>query len=769
MTGICLIKTGECNDFIDDDITSRYPYDVDHFQRHAINAIRNGANVLVTAHTGSGKTLVGEYAIAYHVNKGHRVIYTSPIKSLSNEKYNEFRRIFPDYSCGLLTGDHKINPEANLLVVTAEILRNSLYGNKHENDSNINADILASVGAVIMDEVHFINDIDRGRVWEETIILLNRNVQLIMLSATISMAETFAKWVAYCKQRDICLIPTNFRVVPLDFNIYINGNMYHIMNTNTKLYDANTVIMASKHHAKLLRDPIIKYPTMGLFDNMITHLQQTDRLQCIFFCFSRNNCEKYAQYVTLTNLIDHDTSRHIQQQITKYMKSYEMYHNTEQYISLTRLMIRGIAYHHSGLMPILRELVELLFRDGYIKVLYATETFAVGVNMPTRSVVFTDYMKYAANRHRYVTPAEFKQMSGRAGRRGKDLIGYVYYMPISADFIDEPAMRSIMTDPAACIHSRFAIDYHFVIKLLQTPSYSLTDFMHISLSEYNDIEAIEQLNHQIAILDDTRDKSHDDKCRDMDNFMNLLNNSNGFAFKLSKQQTATLNKLKQQIPKRVYDDYVNYHNMVEHYDNYMNRNSMIIRQYISFGCDMGYIINNNDNNELTSRGIIVSLINECEPAILAEMISARVFDGMTCIEIITLLAIFVTDLKDSAEWMNIRPECVSVASYRRINDICEHIYDTMKRNNIDATLSYSYQFCQYANTWANGGNVAKCIDPLIGLYEGNFVKNIIKINNIIRDIIVVCKIMKQYDLISVLEPAESLIIRDVAVMNSLYL
>ena len=330
----------------------------DKFQLFSFKAISEDCNVLVSAPTSSGKTMVGEYAIISHLNKNHKIIYTSPIKSLSNEKYKEFKdKNFCDV--GLRTGDNKINVDSNLVIMTAEILRNSLY--KSEFDK---------IDLVIMDEVHFINDPDRGKIWEETIIMLPQSVQLIMLSATINNVEAFAHWISSVREKKMCLVKSNKRIVPLSYYIYTE-NQLHKISDSTDTFDDKAFFESKRTYEKIQKERKLNHKSEldpSYFDKIVKFLIKNDLLQTIFFSFSRNNCEKYSKSIQ-SILTPEESANAINMFDFLLRNNKKDYEILPQYIQIKKLIEKGVCFHHSGIIPILKEVIEIIFRNGFIKVL----------------------------------------------------------------------------------------------------------------------------------------------------------------------------------------------------------------------------------------------------------------------------------------------------------------------------------------------------------------------------------------------------------------
>jgi len=433
---------GKSNDIINPCLELKYK--PDPFQNYAFNKIEEGHDIFVSVPTSSGKTIIGIYGIANTIKKHNkRAIYTTPIKTLSNEKYNEFKNEFD--SVGIITGDNKINVDAQCLIMTAEILRNLLY---------TNIEFIQSIGCVVIDEIHFMNDLERGSVWEETLIMLNKNIQLIMLSATINEPVLFCNWITKIRGNKLALIELHKRIIPLNHYIFVNNQLILFFNNETFLFD--NIMNCKEKYNEIKKQK--KQPNS--IKKLINYLKNE---QTIIFSFSRNKCEEYALQVQ-TSLITYIEREEINIYYNKYFKD-NLYETNEQFIMLKKLIYDGIAFHHSGVLAILREFIEILFKKSLIKMLFATETFAIGVNTPTKNVVFTNLYKYINGTYTLLTPSEYKQISGRAGRRGIDTTGTVIILPLN-DFPDVNDLRILTQGKIASIKSTFDITYQFCLKHL---------------------------------------------------------------------------------------------------------------------------------------------------------------------------------------------------------------------------------------------------------------------------------------------------------------
>lgn len=470
-------------------------FDLDPFQKHAVLGIHAGHHVFVTAKTGSGKTFVGEYLIARALAAGKRVFYTTPIKSLSNQKYHDLKKLFPAARIGILTGDIKMCPDADVVVMTAEILRNLFYKRGTATEGvGLSATVsLEGVVGVVMDEVHYIQDPDRGHVWEETMILCPRDLQLVLLSATMPSAASLGGWLARLHGRPTMLLSTLYRVVPLEHGI--------LRPTSSGGYEVAVALDARNGwhpeayrgwlaERKATEDAAVAHkravdarraggystapPTgktrvedpMARLRRTVGWLRDRGQLPALFFVFSRRECERLAGEMTGSFLDSSETAdaTHIFDfHLSRHRATLE---KSPQYHAVRDLVLRGIAFHHSGLQPLLKEIVELLFARGFVRLLFATETFAVGLNMPTKTVVFLELSKFTdGGAHRLLRPDEYIQMAGRAGRRGKDTKGLVLYEPMREP-VEVEELRGMVCGALPPLESRMRFHYDFLLRRL---------------------------------------------------------------------------------------------------------------------------------------------------------------------------------------------------------------------------------------------------------------------------------------------------------------
>ncbi len=431
-----------------------FPFRLDDFQYQAIAALDSGKSVVVCAPTGSGKTLIGEYAIHRALATGRRVFYTTPLKALSNQKLRDFRRIFGAENVGLLTGDLSLDRDAPILVMTTEIFRNMLYGTPiGEVGTSI-----AGVETVVLDECHYMNDPQRGTVWEESIVYCPPSVQLVALSATIANSQQLADWIATV-HGPTELVYSDFRPVPLKYYYCNTKGLFPLLDDSGKRVNPRLRPRRSV-------DPKQKRKDAPATAFVVSQLQQRDMLPAIYFIFSRRGCDRAVSELANVSLLNAEETQRLKAQIDDFLAA-----NPEAgRLGQVEPLYRGIAAHHAGILPAWKGLVEELFQQGLIKVVFATETLAAGINMPARTTVISSLSKRTDRGHRLLAPSEFLQMAGRAGRRGMDTLGHVALVETPFEGLREAVY--LATAEADPLESQFTPSYGMVMNLLQTHTLS---------------------------------------------------------------------------------------------------------------------------------------------------------------------------------------------------------------------------------------------------------------------------------------------------------
>ncbi|KAJ2746622.1 Antiviral helicase ski2 [Coemansia sp. BCRC 34301] len=488
-------------------LAREFPFELDVFQKRAVFHIERGDSVFVAAHTSAGKTVVAEYAVALSQMHMTKTIYTSPIKALSNQKFNDFTRAFGEDSVGILTGDVKIRPEAPCLIMTTEVLKNMLYRG---------ADVLRDVEFVVFDECHYINDLERGVVWEEVIIMLPRHVSIILLSATVPNTKEFAEWVGRTKKRDIYVINTSRRPVPLEHYLYVGRNqvsdqeMMKVVDKAGEFSSANwrdayaAVTKAPAHGsqtssagrgrgsrgaaasstlAKMTTRHTAERQGTTLWVHLAGMLRKQGLLPAVIFTFSRKKCEEYANSLRNLDFLDDSRRSEVHMFVERCLKRLRPEDRTLPQVQVMRALLkRGIGVHHSGQLPIIKEIVELLFSRGLISCLFATETFAMGVNMPAKCVVFSSIKKHDGRSFRDLLPGEYTQMAGRAGRRGLDETGVVI-INAASDVPDTVTLHTMLLGAATKLQSQFRLTYTMILNLLRAKQLRVEEVIKRSFGE----------------------------------------------------------------------------------------------------------------------------------------------------------------------------------------------------------------------------------------------------------------------------------------------
>ncbi len=449
------------------------PMIYDKFQQEAIDQINLGNSVIVSAPTGAGKTAIAEHVISTSLEKGIGVIYTAPIKALSNQKFRDFQESFKE-NIGILTGDVSLNPFAPVLIMTTEIFRNKILD---EPES------LKRYSWVIFDEIHYIDNPERGTVWEESLIFLPKHMNILGLSATIPNIKQFASWIESIHNKSVKTVIEEKRPVPLHF-FFQAGN---------EIAD------------KIDRLKKGKFAKPGRLYNLINYIKEKDGLPCIYFVFGRRRAEELASELSSINFLNKEEKSRITGLYTSLCERFNLKSDrTAQ--DLYQLIQQGIAYHHAGMLPTLKEVIERLFTSKLIKVIFTTETFALGINMPSRSVVFDGLRKFYGKYVRNLKTRDFYQMAGRAGRRGIDTEGFVYSR-INLHRIRIDEAKRIIYGPSEEVRSQFNTSYATILNLYEKYNDELFKVYPLSLHYFQSRkneqkEALRLIEAKLKLLKD---------------------------------------------------------------------------------------------------------------------------------------------------------------------------------------------------------------------------------------------------------------------------
>jgi superfamily II RNA helicase len=850
----------------------KYPFPLSSFQKYAIEAIVTGNHILVTAHTGSGKTLPAEFAIEHFVSLGKKVIYTSPIKALSNQKFYECTQKFPHISFGILTGDIKTNPEADVLIMTTEILMNNLYvsaskdkSNKSSNLNMFEMDFQNELACVVFDEIHYINDADRGRVWEETIMMLPPHIQMVMLSATLDSPEKFALW---CETRGdtidinnpkiinkmVYLTTTYERVVPLTHYSFITctqglfkvlkdkqleNEIMKTINTLHVIQDSRGNFNETNYQTiyktiKLFHDKNHNVKRQHILNSVAKYMVHNNMLPAICFVLSRKALEQCAKEIT-TSLLEDDSKvsyiiRRECEQIIRKLPNYQEYLHLPEYNFMVSLLEKGVAIHHAGIMPILREMVELLFAKGYIKLLFATETFAVGINMPTKTVLFTDLNKFDGSGMRPLYSHEYTQMAGRAGRRGIDTIGHVIHLSNLFKDIDQVTLKTMMKGKPQTLVSKFKISYNLLLNLIDIGETDYTKYAKRSMIQ-NDIE---QTMGQYY-------KSITDIQLEMDNLSIIINKSKiplkvtEEYIQLKQNRLLAVNKKRKEIDRniqQIQDEYKTIENDVYNVSKYLNKrnemdelNNLLNNAQKTLDNNVNNVLHLLEDNQfiirepkvkkqslplragkpldlasleqeqqeqqeqqqeeqeeqekykLTIKGHIASQIREVPCLIFADFIYNKKIYGFETKELVGILSCF-TNITVTEDKRTLMPKC----KYSNCNNIlyelqkiCSKFSEIEKDINTGTDYSIHFDLVDYAIKWCECESDTDCKELLQlmslekDIFLGEFVKAILKINNITAELEKVAELLGDMSFLSILKQVPQLTLKYVATNQSLYI
>lgn len=815
-----------------------FDFPLSNFQKWSVKAIVDGHHSLITAHTGSGKTLPAEFAIQYFSKKNKKIIYASPLKALSNQKLYDFRRKFPHISFGILTGDIKDNPEADVLIMTTEILRNTLFNkqiiNSHKETQVVSPlsfemDFENELGLVCFDEIHFIGDQERGSVWEQSIIMLPKHVQMLMLSATIDKPEVFAGWIEeQNKEKQVYLSSTNHRVVPLTHYMWLtlnNGQIKKAKNTEfqgkiSEFINKKIEITSSSNkfneinYYKMvnLKNYFDKnnfnVPRKFVLNGLINHLYNENLLPAITFVLSRKNVELLAEEIE-ANLFDKDECAppieyECRQILYKKLttKTAQEIMQLSEYNNMINLLNKGIAIHHAGIMPILREMVELLFEKNYIKLLFATETFAVGINMPTKTVVFTGLTKFNGSVNRVLYPHEYKQMAGRAGRRGIDTIGHVIHCNNLFDVLPASEYKKMITGPPQMLTSKFKVSFNLILNILQSnPDIGfeqLNSFVNKSLISVdiknNELEyknELDRLNKEL----ETKKNNIQYYRTPIETIKHYIDKSNMISLTTNKAR----NKLLREI-EAIEDDYKFVKNEADKYNEIIDISKQIELIDIKKNDSLSYMKTSTENivtilnqhnfiekreNEnkwsINEKGLIASSIQEAHPLALAELyIHTKSFENYSSAEIASVFSCFTNiSVSDDVKLHN-PSSCLKHYRFETdgnyLREMYNKYYDEEVRFNVNTGTDYNlhFQIIDDVYNWCKSENEEQCIQVINNMKQnhkiflGEFVKAILKINNIAAEFEKICEQIGNVELLSKIKEIPRLTLKYVVTNLSLY-
>jgi len=819
----------------------KYQYPLHIFQKYSIEAIVDGHHVLATAPTGSGKTLPGEFSIDYFHSKGKKVIYTTPIKALSNQKFYDFSNKYTNISIGLITGDIKTNPDADVLIMTTEILLNKLFQIKSKNNSAVNVpqssisfemDIENELGCVVFDEIHMINDAARGHVWEQCIMLLPKQIQMIGLSATLDNPERFALWLenrgvhSDNPEKVVYLASKKDRAVPLTHYGFITTtslifkllkNDKHIQEEIKSMINKPIVLQNSQGEfdelqyskmnnlMKIFENKNVRLKRQHVLNQVTKHLVENEMLPALCYVFSRKQLEVCANEVT-TNLLEFDNKtpyiidRECEHIIRK-LPNYQEYLNLPEYVNMVALLRKGIAIHHSGVTPVLREMVELLFAKGFIKLLFCTETMSVGINMPVKTTIFTDICKFDGENNRMLYSHEYTQAAGRAGRLGLDTVGHVIHLNNLFRKVEtKTSYTTMMSGKPPALKSKFKISYNLLLNLIDIGDNNFINFARKSMVKDDLDSELKEIYYAIS-------KEHAELDSLEQSFKTIRTPITVVDeyFKLIEMQKTAVNKKRKDIERQIEhirDQYVNlefdkvklekYNQKLKRIDDLQDQYNFVekyidsnVQTIVNLLHDDGFVQIETENKEpdeptikLTVRGMIATHLKETHCLVFAQLFEENVFDKLNSIQIVMLLSC-LTNIVVKDEYKNYIPrtdDTVLKEIVFRIKNMYND-YITKETNlNINSGIEYifHYDLLNYVDKWCYCENTEECkqflqkLEDEKEIFLGEFVKALLKINNICSELEKIAELFGNMSLLSKLKEIPLMTLKYVVTNQSLY-
>ena len=807
MPNFCIEKYSELNEELYKNHFSQFSFPLSDFQKYSIEAIVEGHHALICVPTGSGKTLPAEFAIQFFTNIGKRVIYTSPIKALSNQKFYDFSKQYPNISFGLITGDIKINPEAQVIIMTAEILYNATFKNSSYN-------FLENCACIIHDEIHMINNKERGHVWEGILMKTSSDIQHVMLSATLDHPEKFASWIEQQhpnNNKQVYLTCLTERVVPLIHKSFITVTQSLFKQLKDKelereiktIIDKPNTIQSAKgifdeiyyHKMKKVLNYIDKNKVFMkrafVLNKVCKYMVDNELLPCVCFILSRKQLEIAAREITIPLLEDdskvpYTIKRECEQILRNKIPNYQEYLELPEYISMVSLLEKGIATHHSGTLPIIKEMVELLFSKGYIKLLFATETFSCGLNMPIKTVIFTETHKFDGTENRMLYGYEYNQMAGRAGRRGIDTLGTVIHLNNLFKNENLTDYRLMMKGNPQTLTSKFKFTYNLIFNMMDT---NILDFINKSMYQ---IEINEELSSCIIEIE-----KQEKLLENMESNINKLNTPLEMAnryIKCIEERKTSINKKRKELDKEIQSiqelykmidtdiKLVSCYNTKqceleqlflnkEKTNNYINNKMKIVFDFL---IENDFLINN-DIKKLTIGGKMASQIREAPCLVIGKLIENNLFIHLNALDLCCLLSCFAGFNTTDNNYEN--SNLILKNIIEQTEKLCIK-YEKFEINNyMDTGTNYecNVNYIPYIIKWYNASNSQECTYVLGELKEnenvfiGEFVKGIIKINNIANELEVIAEQIGDISLLNKLKDIHSNTLKFVATNQSLYI
>jgi len=778
------------------EINTKNGYDLHDFQKWCVEAIMEGHHVLACCPTGSGKTFGGEFAIEQMTNINKKVIYCSPIKALSNQKFYDFTRKYPNITVGLITGDIKTNPSAQVLIMTTEILMNKLYQLKSklppvQSATSFEMDIMTELGCVVFDEIHMIADEARGHVWEQSIMLLPEHIQMVGLSATLDDPERFAYWLEnrsknnqeqFSEEKKQVYLTTKLeRSVPLTHYNYITthaGVFKQIKDKalQTEINESTNRLMTiqsakgvfndaqqlkTNKILKLFADNNIKVHRQHVLNNVCQLLVEKEMLPALCYVFSRKQLEICAGQIT-TNLLEFDskvpyTVDRECEQIIRNIPNYKEYLHLPEYQNLVKLLQKGIGIHHAGLMPVLREMVELLFAKGFVKILFCTETMSVGINLPVKTTIFTDINKFDGVSNRMLYGHEYTQAAGRAGRLGLDKVGHVIHLNNMFRDVNSLEYKTMLKGQPNKLVSNFKISYNLLLNLIDNGD---TDFAEYAKRSMVTNEIDSQLGHLYEHIQKLT--SEYDTMAIKTPYDIVQEYQDMSRKKPNKQTTRTLRSMENEYPnlakiikkrEEVERAEAEFNGVEKYMENSVDKTYQLLvkEQFVS------------NNKELTELGKIASNLREVNCLAFAKFMPE--FKAMSSKEIVSLFSCF-TNVRVSED---LKTNFTDDKRIKNLVALCEKYDQQCDEKDIH------YDLVNYVKEWCDATNEQECklLLQKMGaekeIFLGEFVKALLKINNISNEFEKVAELTGDLPLLSKLREIPHMTLKFVVTNQSLYL
>ena len=813
----------------------KFNYPLHIFQKWAIEGIVEGHHVLCCCPTASGKSLPAEFALDYFHSKGKKTIYCSPIKSLSNQKFNDFTQKYPHINIGVVTGDLVCNPSAEVIIMTTEILLNKLYQLK-SNSPKINSsvsfemDIENELACVVFDEIHFIGEPSRGTVWENSIMLLPKHIQMVGLSATLDNPEKFAQWIENRGEEKsdkiVYLTSKKERAVPLIHYSFITATQGIFKAIKDKsvyeeiksIIDKPFIIQDHKgkfdelHYLKmtkilkLFESKEIRIKRTHVLNQVTKYLTENEMTPAICFIFSIKKIEECSKEIT-TNLLEFDSKvpyivkRECEQILRSKLSNYQEYLHLPEYVNLVSLLEKGIAKHHSKMLPVLREIVEIFFSRGYIKLLFATESVAIGLNLPVKTCIFTDINKHDGNNMRMLQGHEYTQSAGRSGRLGLDKVGHSIHLNNLFRNVDLTSYKTMMNGKPQSLVSKFKISFNLLLNLIDTNTDNI-NFANKSMIKGDIDNQIKEIQINIEKLQTEIDKMNE-TIKHLRTPIEIVKEY----IECIEKRPNTINKKRKEVDRQIQNIADNYKfieseksiiikynekqtelqalekecNNVEKYidNNVFTIINLLERDgFLSVALENEALETKEIKYELTQKGHIATHLREIHCLVFADLIDKEMLDNLTSKHLATIFSCF-TNVSVQDELKAFLPQSDNKMIQNKMIKIQEMYNEYQQKevdNKINTGTDYNIHFdlLDYVIKWCDCENIEDCkfllqtLEKEKGIFLGEFVKALLKINNISSEMEKIAELTGNIQFLSKLKEIPTMTLKYVVTNQSLY-